>query len=264
MKKKLIIFVAFVVVLMMMSPVIAGAPTATLTVNGVPVELQQEIVSSGSGNDIEQVYELSSPVITDDYQIMSVMVNFKQDPHIDYVIGVIDTGAPTSFSFTFNSPINPVIVGPNNVHSSMSLSTTDGGSNGVRVTALAPPAGIPVDGDGVTELQVTTVYDGSVRQNIGLDLGGPGILLPNPPQSSTWGPFNEGFVPGPVSVTGWNDMQINVNFRGSGGGDVYSLNGRSDIVQPSPSPEFPTMALPAAFIVGLIGAVLYIRRTEEN
>jgi hypothetical protein len=264
MKKFWMIIVGFVVVLMMMSPVGAKVPTATLTVNGVPVELQQEIVSSGSGNDVEQVYELSSPVVTEDYQIVSVMVNFKQDPHIDYVIGVIDTGSPTSFSFTFNSPINPVIVGPNNVHSSMSLSTTDGGTNGVRVTALAPPASIPVDGDGVTELQVTTVSDGSVRENIGLDLGGPGVLLPDPPQSSTWGPFNEGFIPGPESAAGWNDIQVNVNFRGSGGGDVYSLNGRSDIVKPSQAPEFPTMALPAAFIVGMIGVVLFIQKTKEN
>jgi len=38
------------------------------------------------------------------------------------------------------------------------------------------------------------------------------------------------------------------------------------IGQPSvtPAPEFPTMALPAALIVGMLGAVLCIRRTKEN
>ncbi len=31
-----------------------------------------------------------------------------------------------------------------------------------------------------------------------------------------------------------------------------------------PSPEFPSMALPAAFIVGIIGAVLFIKSTKEH
>jgi len=31
-----------------------------------------------------------------------------------------------------------------------------------------------------------------------------------------------------------------------------------------PVPEFPTVALPAALIVGILGAVFFIRRTEEN
>jgi len=34
--------------------------------------------------------------------------------------------------------------------------------------------------------------------------------------------------------------------------------------RPPAVPEFPTMALPAAFIVGLIGAVLFIKSTKEN
>jgi len=32
----------------------------------------------------------------------------------------------------------------------------------------------------------------------------------------------------------------------------------------TPVPEFPTMALPAAFIVGMLGVVLFIQRTKEN
>ncbi len=34
--------------------------------------------------------------------------------------------------------------------------------------------------------------------------------------------------------------------------------------RPPAVPEFPSMALPASFIVGLIGAVLFIKRTKEN
>ena len=33
---------------------------------------------------------------------------------------------------------------------------------------------------------------------------------------------------------------------------------------PIPSPEFPTMAVPAGLIIGLLGAVLFIQRTKEN
>ena len=34
-----------------------------------------------------------------------------------------------------------------------------------------------------------------------------------------------------------------------------------DDICPIPSPEFPTMALPVAFITGLLGVVLFIKRT---
>ena len=37
-----------------------------------------------------------------------------------------------------------------------------------------------------------------------------------------------------------------------------------DPIVPPPVPEFPTMALPVALIVGLLGVVLFIRRTKEN
>ena len=39
------------------------------------------------------------------------------------------------------------------------------------------------------------------------------------------------------------------------------------VVQPQgvvPTPEFPTMALPAALIVGLLGAVLFIQKSKDN
>ena len=35
-------------------------------------------------------------------------------------------------------------------------------------------------------------------------------------------------------------------------------------ITPVPTPEFPSMALPAAFIVGLIGAVLFIQKSKEQ
>jgi hypothetical protein len=37
-----------------------------------------------------------------------------------------------------------------------------------------------------------------------------------------------------------------------------------DTPPPIPTPEFPTMALPAALIVGMLGAVLFVQRMKEN
>jgi hypothetical protein len=37
-----------------------------------------------------------------------------------------------------------------------------------------------------------------------------------------------------------------------------------DSPPPIPTPEFPTMALPAALIVGMLGAVLFVQRIKEN
>ena len=262
------IIIALVVVLLI-SPVVANVPAPTLTVNGNPVDIGGNlaiITQEGSGDNVQQIYELSQPIITDDYVIQNIIVSTKEDPSVSYGFAVIDLGAPSSFSWTIPSPINPVIAGPNQVRSSMSLSATDGGIDGVSVTALVPPAGIPEDvsADLITEMQVTTVSDGSVRNNIGHDLGGLSITFPPASQSATWGPFNEGFSSGPVSATGWNNLQLDINFQGSGGGDIYTLNGRSDIVKPPAIPEFPTMALPAALIVGFIGAVLFVKSTKEN
>jgi hypothetical protein len=52
-----------------------------------------------------------------------------------------------------------------------------------------------------------------------------------------------------------------------GGGDLdYNdvfLNVACEAGQtPTPTPEFPTMALPAAMIIGILGAVLFMKRTE--
>ena len=192
MKKIWVILV--VLLLLTISPVVAKQ--MTVKVNGQPVVLEglPEVVE-GTGDNAVTFFELATPVKTADYEIVGLVAAFKEDPFISYGIAVVDTGAPSAFSFTFNNPISPEIIGPNQVESSMSLSATDGGTlmaNGVTVTALAPPAGIPVDGDGITELQVTTVSDGVVRQNIGHDLGGPSVTFPNPHESNTWGPFNEG------------------------------------------------------------------------
>jgi len=230
------LIVLIVLSVLVISPVVA-IQKPELVINGVAVNLEENPGVSasvrGNGDTSEHIYQLSTPIKTDEYEIVYLSVTFKQDPFISYSTAVIDLGDPSTFNFTFNSPINPLVAGPNLVRSSMSLSATDGGSDGVTITALAPPALIPVDSDGITELQVTTVSDGSVQNNIGLDLGGPGETFPPSSQSAVWGPFNEGSISGPVSGTGWNSLQLDINFQGSGGGDIYTLSGRSDVIVPT-------------------------------
>ena len=234
MREALIVFI--VLFMLVISPVVA-IQKPELIINGVAVSLEEKLEATASvqtnGECKEHIYELSTPFITDEYEIVNAIIICKEDPYTSYSVAVIDTGDPSTFNFTFNSSIIPAIAVPNQVRSSMSLSATDGSNDGVNVTALAPPAAIPVDSDGITEMQVTTVFDGSVRNNIGLDLGGPGTTFPASSQSAVWGPFNEGIISGPVSAIGWNNLQLDINFLGSGGGDIYTLSGRSDIIVPT-------------------------------
>jgi len=262
--RKTWIVITLIIMLLAISPV-AALDKPVLVINGNPINLEENSVvlasTEGVDDNVERVYELAAPIITDEYEIRNVVVTYKEDPFITYGLAVIDTGAPSNFGFQFITPIVPII-GANVVESSFSASTTDGGINGVTLTAV--PLLAPFnDNDGTDEIQVTTVFDGAVRSDIGLDLG-TSAILPNPPSSSTVGPFNEGPVAGPVSATAWTSLQVDVNFQGSGSGDIYTMNGRSEIVQTPNIPEFPTMALPAALIVGLIGAVLFIKSTKED
>ena len=66
-----------------------------------------------------------------------------------------------------------------------------------------------------------------------------------------------------VSSTG----QVKLMFVDEGPSNQYGVLLDSVIVEEGnsvPIPEFPTIALPAALIIGLIGAVLFIRKSKDN
>jgi hypothetical protein len=63
--------------------------------------------------------------------------------------------------------------------------------------------------------------------------------------------FGEQSIPGKPGDADYNDVVLNVTCI-------------EDSPPPIPTPEFPTLALPAALIVGMIGAVLLIQRVKEN
>ena len=62
--------------------------------------------------------------------------------------------------------------------------------------------------------------------------------------------------------------ETTISFTGLGTPDSYGalLDGVvvTQTTFPPPVPEFPTIALPAGLIIGLLGAVLFIKRTKEN
>ena len=79
-----------------------------------------------------------------------------------------------------------------------------------------------------------------------------------------------------VTPVGPDDYKVECSFE-----DIYKHTTASDpnnpgdgdfndvildvrLVQPPSIPEFPTVALPAALIVGMLGAVLFIKGTKEN
>jgi hypothetical protein len=175
------------------------------------------------------------------------------DPMITFGAAVTDFGAASPFSFTFILPLVPPYSSPAAVvKDSFSGSVTNNAGGGVTVTALAPPPGIPVDGDGTTEVEVYTLSDdgGVTWKNVGLDLM-PTTSVPLPVgNSGLTGAFNEG--PIPVIAGGpWTHMRADVNFSLTGGGDVFTFNGAKTLI-----PEPGTLVL----VLASLAACCFSRR----
>jgi hypothetical protein len=171
------------------------------------------------------------------------------DPMITFASTAIDIGAPSSFSFSYVLPLAPVVNNPSVVKDSFGGSVA--GSN-VTVTALAPPAGIPVDADGIDEVQVFTLSDdnGATWQNVGLDLM-PDTSVPG--LGGSVGAFNEGPI---ATIAGgpWTHMRADINFSLTGGGDIFAFNG-AKILVPEPGTLGLLWIVFAAFCMGRRRAV---------
>ena len=140
-----------------------------------------------------------------------------------------DRNVANTFGFVFLQDLAPVL--GSTLHENSS-SSTDSGIDGVAVTAIAPPAGIPTDVDGITELAVYTLSTngGTTYLSAGLDLraafvGGPG------PNSDTQVDLSES-GPGPGGA--YDQMRVDVNFSLPGGDDSYTSGGKALIVVPEP------------------------------
>jgi len=186
-----------------------------VSVDGEPVEVPLEITQDGkvinwSFNGRLEIGGTDGAILT------GLNMTADPDPFLGYAIGVIDIGAPSVFGFSFGTPIVPT--GPqSDVSVAFSAALTDGGNGAISITPVAP--GVPVDGDGVTEIHVAN--DGFPLTNDGHDLGPGAAFAGAPGQAFVHGPFNES---GTIAGT-WTWLQLDVNFSGSGGNDQYGLTG---------------------------------------
>jgi hypothetical protein len=186
------------------------------------------------GNENGEPWNWESSDIEDGGKI-TIGGSMDPDPSLIFGSVAFDFGAPSSFSFTFILPLAPAYPNPSVVMDSYSGSVTNGiAAGGVTVTALAPPPGIPVDGDGITEMEVYTLSDDGMLtwKNVGLDLG----LSESVPLASfgsgLTGTYNEGPI---ATIAGgpWTHMRADINFSLSGGGDIFTFNG-AKILIPEP------------------------------
>jgi hypothetical protein len=173
------------------------------------------------------------------------------DPSILFGGGVVDSGAASSFGFTFILPLAPVVSNPSFVFDSVGFGVVNGSAaGGVTVTALAPPVGVPDDGDRITEIQVFTLSDdgGATWKNVGLDAG-PSTIVPL--ASFAAGPmtfFNQGFIP-TIAGGPWTHMRADLNFMLSGGGDGLVFSGAKVLVPEPGTLLLATLALGAALVL---------------
>jgi len=160
---------------------------------------------------------------------MMISAAIDQDPSIAYGISVTDFGAPSSFSFTFTSPIVPT-GSPNVVTASLVGGLTDATGNGISMT----PTQADLDGDGLLELQTSSVGLGGPTTNMGVDVGPAFTAPPGAPGalhnylSTVAGP-KPGPGPGPFDT-----ISTTLAFGLSGDGDIASMTGFASIEVPEP------------------------------
>jgi PEP-CTERM motif len=209
-------------------PAASGCPNGTIT---------------GAGYSIE-VDVLLTPYLETGFGIA---------PNIEWSFNVTnDTGAALSLSFIFAQDID-AIEAAGLVNTSYRLGTTNayGDAPGpVTATALAPPGGVPVDGDAVTEVQVFNLSSngGSTLANAGIDLG-PSFTSNPALTSDTQTAFNTPEVPGPLGSGAYNFMRVDVNLSTSAGGDIVNAHGTARVV-----PEPQTAALLGLGLLGIVYA----------
>ncbi len=170
------------------------------------------------------------------------------DPQIDFGFSVTDFGAPSTFTFSFSSPIT-LAAGPTVVFASLSGGLNDVTSNGASVTPALPDT----DGDSISEMMASSVDNGGPLTNMGVDVGQAMVLPPGTFGTQTYGPFNAGPQAGPAGP--WANLSSTVKFTGSGGGDIFSATGHAEINNGVVAPE-PT----AVGLLGVAGLALVRRR----
>jgi hypothetical protein len=217
------------------------APTVVITMDSYDYPVPQDKIIPEPGTDrwlIDNYY--MNIAGTGSVQITGVI---DPDPSISYGISVTDFGAPSSFSFTFTSPIVPT-GSPNFVTGSLVGGLTDNTGDGISMT----PTQVDMDSDSLLEMQTSGVIGGGPVTNMGVDTGPVFSAPPGPPGAlhnylaSVAGPLL-----GPSGT--WDTLTTTLAFQGSGNGDIYSMTGFSSI---EAVPEPGVMGL-VTVAVGMLG-----------
>lgn len=190
-------------------------------------------------------WELEDYVLeTSDFQLNLRKVTLDPDPSINYSISVIDFGAPTSFIFTFTTPIVPTGF-PNQVAASIEGSLLDARGDGVSLT--------PIN---------SLLQEGHLLApdtNAGVDVGAGSVFGVSgaPNTSYAYGPYNVGPLAGPGPGP-WTGLQAIAAFSLTGDHDEASLIGSFSIVPSNVVvPESGSWVAVGAMAFGLFGRALW-------
>jgi hypothetical protein len=233
---------------------VGRAATISVSIDGVSQSVPNYFVPDEDGDG--GVYHIGTPDGADFTWATSrgritLGGELNPDPSLNFAAGVTDMGASSLFSFSFVLPLAPLVSNPSFVFDSLSGSVTNGAAaGGVTVTAVAPPPIIPLDGDGIDEIQVFSLSDdgGLTWKNVGLDAGPTTFVPLGSNNSGSYGAYNQGFIP-TIAGGPWTHMRADVNFRLSGGNDTFAFTGVKVI-----TPEPGTFVLALLSIAALVCA----------
>lgn len=234
---------------------VEGQPTATMTADGIPYDVP--LIYEQATGYWEVGYYDDFGNLVEGYTIerpgewnCHIEGELNPDPIISYSVAVTDFGVPSSFSFSFSTPI--VATGPTTiVDGSIVGSIRDATGNGVTIT----PTMADIDGDGMLEIQIDSISTGGPLTNMGVDVGllethgaGPaGTVFP-------YGSHAGGPQSGPAGT--FTMLHSTASFMLSGGSDSAALTGFAQVVIPEPS----SVALAAMGALLLVGYAIRRRK----
>jgi len=186
----------------------------------------------------------------DDVLRAGSFIYYSANPVLNYSFSIVDNGAPSSFGFMLTANITPAALGLHDLRVDFAAILNDGAdaNDTVGFTPLSPA--VPVDGDGIPEAQVLTFHRPSDPAgtwiNAGHDLGRAASL-------TTFGAVIEGPSIERRTVN-WDEWRFDLNFVGTGGGDVYAISGRAQLT------FIPVPAAAWLFASALAGGLTLVRR----
>lgn len=176
---------------------------------------------------------------SDDTAVARLDALFNPDPSIGAAMALIDLGTPSTFGFTFSTPI-VTTVGPQYLKLTLGGSCTDGSPTGGGCSASLAPAGLGF-------------LAAASLNGVPLTFGGGAFGTATSGGSASFATtIFTTIQPGGSTV-----LDLHLDFMGSGGEDAYAFTLRADV---TPVPEPSTYALLAAGL-GVLGFVARRRRT---